>query len=136
MSFAYDVGLVDKVVTGDWYESLSVGEVHAEDGFHTPEQAADGITQCIASSFFYRGFTGRRDVFSRALTVDGKKAWALRTKISVDDPQIDLEGDVSEVIVVDTGAADTLSFFWGAVPIGDTARLKKMEAVMADIQVS
>ncbi|SDS17939.1 DUF2510 domain-containing protein [Microlunatus soli] len=136
LSFAYDVGLVDKIVEANWYESIAVGEVRTEDGFTGPEQAAEAITQCIASSTFYRGFQGRHDVYSKRHDVDGEPGWAVRTEIRVDDAGDDLEGDVSEAIVVDTGEQGTLSFFWGCVPIDDTARLEQLEAVMHDLRVS
>jgi hypothetical protein len=135
MSWAYDTDGVSQTTEPGWAAMLAVGALHGEDGFHKPRQAADGMMQCIASSGYYDNFTGRKDVQSRAVTIDGHSGWALRSEIRVDKPGLSVEGDVAEVIVVDTGVTGRLSFFAGFVPIGDSGRIATMDRAIAGLQV-
>lgn len=135
LSYAYDVSGAQEQVEPRWYALLAVGEVRAEDGFTEPKQAADGIVQCMASSFYYRHFTGRKDLISKKFTLQGHTGWTIRTEIRVDEPDIEATGDVVQVIVLDTDERGSLSVFAGGVPIDDRTRLKLLESVIADMTV-
>jgi len=135
MTWAYDVAGADEWVEPEWLAMVAVGDVHAADGFHNPQQAADGIMQCIASSAYYQYFVGRTTLFSRAFTRDGRSGWAIRAQIRVDNPEVHASGDVVEVIVLDAGVAGQLSYFAGFVPIGDQARLKLLDTTIAGLRV-
>ena len=135
MTWAYDVAGADEWVEPHWLAMVAVGSVRTEDGFGKPKQSADGLMQCIASSAYYRYFTGRTDRFSKPVTIDGHSGWALRSEVRVDNPDVRASGDVVEVIVLDTGKPGELSFFAGFVPIGDQARLAILDATIADIRV-
>jgi hypothetical protein len=91
--------------------------------------------ECAASSGYYLYFSGRRDVFRRPVRIGGHRGWALRSEIRVDDPRIRADGDVVEVIVLDTGDRGRLSYFAGFVPIGDRARLAVLDQTIAGLQV-
>lgn len=134
MGWAYDVSGAAESVEQYWWAMLAVGELHREDGFNTPEQAADGVMQCIASSSYYSHFTGREDLHSKKVSIDGATGWSIRSNIRVDDPQVRAEGDVVEVIVLDTGG-DELSYFAGFVPIDDEPRIQLLDDTIADIRV-
>lgn len=135
MTWAYDTDGVYASTEPMWASLLAVGYVRSADGFSTVKQSADGMMQCIASSGYYSGFTGRKDVYSKKVTVDGHPGWALRSEIRVDNPGLSVEGDVAEVILVDTGTAGQLSFFGGFVPIGDKARIAVLDRTIAGLQV-
>lgn len=134
MSWAYDVGALDKPVQDTWFALLAVGQLRIIDGFEQPKQSAESVMQCVASSGYYPGFTGRKELSSKQITVDGKAAWSMRTEILV-DARIDLAGDVVEVIIVDTGNPEGLSMFVGAVPIGDDDLIGVLDQTVADLQV-
>ena len=114
---------------------VAVGSVHTEDGFGNPEQAADGMMQCIASSGYYHYFTGRRNLFSKSFSLDGRAGWAIRSEVRVDDPQVQAAGDVVEVIVLKTGTPGQLSFFAGFVPIGDQNRIGVLDDTIAGMRL-
>ncbi|SDS17884.1 DUF2510 domain-containing protein [Microlunatus soli] len=135
MTWAYDTDGVYTSTEPAWASLLAVGYITSADGFKTTKQSADGMMQCIASSGYYSQFTGRKDVFSKKVTVDGHPGWALRSEIRVDNPDLSVEGDVAEVIVVDTGTAGQLSFFGGFVPIGDQPRIRTLDDTIAGLQV-
>ena len=136
MTWAWDVDGIEEETEPGWAAMMAAGSLHAADGFHTAEQSADGMMQCIASSAYYDGFTGRKNVFSKAVTIDGHQGWALRSQIFVDEPpNLSVPGDTAEVIVVDTGIPGQLSFFAGFVPIGDQGRTQSLDQSIASLQV-
>lgn len=137
MTWAYDVAGASEQVEPLWLAMLAVGSLHAEDGFHAPEQAAAGVLECIASSGYYQGwgFQARKDVFSRPTTVDGRRGWVVRSQILIDNPRIRASGDTVEVIVINTGTTGRLSFFAGFVPLGDQNRLRILDDTVAGMQV-
>jgi hypothetical protein len=104
------------------------------DGFEEPKVAAQLVMACTAPSPLYLGFTGRIDLFSRKITVDGNPAWAIRSEIRVDSDRTTLPGDVVEVIVVDTDSPESLSMFWACVPIGDQAALGQLDTVIKGLR--
>jgi hypothetical protein len=83
----------------------------------------------------YGGYQGTTDVHDKATTVDGKEAWSHRTEIRVDDERVQVEGDVAEVTVIDTGDGESYAFFIGVTPIGDQALLRAMDETVASITV-
>ncbi|GAB3923800.1 hypothetical protein GCM10027613_34550 [Microlunatus endophyticus] len=136
MTWAWDVDGTEEETEPGWAAMMADGALHADDGFRTSEQSAEGMMQCIASSAYYDGFTGRKNVFSKAVTVDGHQGWALRVQIFVDKPAgLSVPGDTAEVIVVDTGKPGQLSFFAGFVPIGDQHRTQLLDQTIAGLQV-
>lgn len=135
LSWAYDVGAQDKRVQARWFAMYAVGALLTADGFEAPRQSADAVMQCTASSNYYDGFTGRTDLSSRAVTIDGRPGWALRSEIHVDTDATTFAGDVVEVIVVDTDAPESLAMFWGCAPIGDTALIAQLDQVISQLQV-
>ena len=103
--------------------------------FGTAKQTAVAMMQCIASSGYYRHLTGSTQVFSRRVSVDGMSGWAIRTEIRVDNPGLSVDGDIAEIVVVDTGTKGQLSFFGGFVPIGDQPRIRILDQTIDSLRV-
>lgn len=135
LSWAYDVTGQSQATEPQWLAILAVGSLRTADGFDNPHQSTEGVMQCIASSGYYDNVVSRKDIASRAVTVDGKPGWDLRSEIRVDQPGLSVEGDVVDVIVVDAGANESLAMFVGAVPIGDQTRLATLNNTIHDLQV-
>lgn len=135
LSWAYDVTGQDQRTEPQWLAVMAVGSLRAADGFDNPHQSTGGVMQCIATSGYYIDVQSRKDKASRAVKVDGKPGWELRSEIRVDKSGLSVEGDVVDVIVVDTGTKGSLSMFVGAVPIGDEARMATLEHTIKDLQV-
>ncbi|HEY5980499.1 MAG TPA: DUF2510 domain-containing protein [Microlunatus sp.] len=135
-SWAFDVGEQMKLAESpSWYANLAVGALFTGDGFDEPRRSAELVMQCVITSGLYPYFTDRRDVWSKAVTVDGRPAWSIRAEIEVDDPDLDTRGDVVEVIVVDTDSPESLSMFIGAVNIGDRSLIKTMDSTIRNLRV-
>lgn len=135
MTWAYDVAGADEWVEPEWLAMVAVGDVRTDDGFGDPKQAADGIMQCIASSVYYRYYTGSTTLFSKPFRLQGRSGWAIRAQVRVDDPQVQASGDVVEIIALNTGTAGQLSYFAGFVPIGDRNRLAILDNTISGMRV-
>ncbi|WP_420175814.1 DUF2510 domain-containing protein [Luteococcus sp. OSA5] len=111
-----------------WFSVQAVGAVSKADGFEEPRNSARMMMSCFATSGYYSGFTGRKDLQSEAVDINGKQGWRLRSEVYVDMedlPQVD--GDVIDVIVVDTGDPESLGVFVSSATIGDGETLSQIE---------
>ncbi len=118
-SFADGVVAPSRLVTDGWVAVYALGGLNRVNGFESPGQAAAAVLECMTlSSDFYRSLSGAELLDSQATTVDGRPAWVMDAEIRIDDPQIDIDGDVAKVIVVDTGDPERYGLFVSVVPIG------------------
>lgn len=119
LSFAYDVQAQTYSVATGWFNDVAVGALRFADGFDTPEQSAEIVMQCLASSDYYSGFESRTDVASTAVTVSGKPGWHLRAEIRVTGHEAqDIEGDVVDVVVVDPQRGEHLALYQASATMG------------------
>lgn len=119
-------------VTATWVSIAVVGQVSSEH-FGAPRTAAQQLASCEATSFYYRGVTGREDLESEAVTIDGHSGWRLRSRITVDGQPV--AGDVLDVVVIDTGREGHLSFFVAEAPIDDAARQQLVDDARVSLRV-
>lgn len=135
-SWAYDVGEQIKLVESpNWYANLAVGALFIGDGFDEPRRSAELSMQCVITSGLYPYFTDRLDVWSKAVTVDGRRGWSIRADIEVADPDLETKGDTVEVIVVDTDSPESLSMFIATVNIGDASLMETLDTTIENLQV-
>jgi hypothetical protein len=135
LTWAYDVDGQDKQIEKEWFAMFAVGALSVADGFEAPQQAAEGVMECTATSEYYEGFQSRRDVFSKPVTVAGHPGWEIRSEIRVQSSKTTLPGDVVDVLVVDLDSPESLAMFWGAVPIGDQALIRQLDTVVGNLAV-
>ncbi|WP_435771292.1 DUF2510 domain-containing protein [Nocardioides sp. SYSU DS0651] len=137
LTFADDIVVQYSFVSDQWVSEYAVGALPKDSGFEDPAQAAEIVMQCLTmNDQVYRGFDTRTDVKNEAITVDGRPAHLITSEIRVDDPDVSLEGDVTSVVVVDTGDPETFGVYLGVVPIGDTNLIAQQERVIDRIRVS
>jgi len=118
-----------------WVSIYGVGGLRKANGFDDPAEAAEAVVACMAGSpDLYNHFTGREDLSSGAITIDGREAFQITSELRVDDPDLTVEGDVSQVIVVDTGDAETFGLYITVVPIGDEELIAQQQAAVARIR--
>jgi hypothetical protein len=134
-TWAYDVGETDTNVQPKWFAAYAVGALSVIDGFEAPKVAAELAMACTTGSDFYKNVTSRRDLSSRAVTVDGHPGWTLRSEIRVSNDETTFEGDVVQITVVDVDSPESLAFFWGCAPIGDTALVGRLDAAARQVRV-
>lgn len=133
------IATLKEIATGDeynWVSVYGVGGLLKANGFEDPAQAAEVVMACMAQSQdLYQGFSGREDLGSGAITVDGSDAFQLTSELRVDDPAISVEGDVAQVIVVDTGDPEAFGLYISVVPIGNDKLIRQQEDFVGQIGV-
>jgi hypothetical protein len=87
------------------------------------------------SPSFYRNFTERTDLDRESIQVDGHDAYSVSSELRIDDPEIQVEGDVARVIVVDTGDEDSFGLYVSVVPIGDQGLINQQDAASQELTV-
>lgn len=135
-TFADGVATLGRQIEELWISVYAVGSLTKDNGFTNLEQAAETVLTCmVESSDFYTGFSGRTDLASSSIEVDGNDGWSLSAEVRVDDPNITVEGDVARVIVVETGDPDSFSLFVSVVPIGDQELIGQQQDVVDQLEV-
>jgi hypothetical protein len=134
-TWAYDVGETDVEVEPQWYAAYAVGAVSVADGFEDPESAAQLAMRCTAESSLYGDVTGRTDLVDEETTVDGYRAWTLRSELRVEPGRTAAGGDTVQITVVDLDSAEALAFFWGCAPLGDAALTDRLDQVVEQLRV-
>lgn len=120
---------------GNWISNYGVGGLNRANGFDSTQQAAEVVVGCMTASDMYAGFVGTTDLEVGPVTVDGHDAYSILTEVRVDDPDVQAEGDVTHIVVVDTGDPDSYGLYISAVTIGDQASIDQQAEVFEQIQV-
>ena len=124
------------LVEEKWVSEYAVGGLPRANGFESPEQAAEVVMQCLTQNKqVYAGFQSRKDLTREKITVDGKPAYRITSEIRIDNAEVSVDGDVTSVVVVDTGDPATYGVFLGVVPIGDATRIAQEEQTIKAIKV-
>ena len=124
---------VDEVYPG-WISNIGVGALNKVDGFVDPRTSAEQTLQCFATTDYYRGFTGRKDIISQQRDISGYYGWWMQSEIYVSLPELpQVQGDRVDVIVVDLGG-DHLGILLSSGTIGDTTRLPLIDAAIASLR--
>ncbi|TNM38640.1 DUF2510 domain-containing protein [Nocardioides albidus] len=119
-----------------WISLTGVGGLPRANGFDDVATAAEIVMQCLTGSdSVYRGFTGRTDKTNEAITVDGKPAHRITAEVRVTDPEITVEGDLTDVVVVDTGDPAAYGLYIGMAALGHDDLISANEAVIGEIKV-
>lgn len=122
--------------SGGWISQVAVGQVRRDDGYTDVEQAAESLMHCMATSeTMYDSVSSDDEVSSERIEVDGHDAWAVRHEIRVDRADLDVEGDVVLVIVVDTGDEDAFGVFSGVMPLGNDGLVQRLDDAAASLSV-
>ena len=128
-TWAYDLGETDLQLAQSRYASYAVGAVSVADGFEDPQTAARLAMRCTVASALYSNVSGRTDLVDEETTVDGYRAWTLRSEIRTYDPRTSYAGDTVQITVVDLDSPEALAFFWGSAPIGDATFEARLDDV-------
>lgn len=118
-----------------WFSVVSLSRLDRADGFTGVQQAARSVLGCFASSSYYSSFTGRDHETQQAVTIGGHAGFHVQAQVHVDDPNFPgIQGDVVDVIVVDTGDPASLGLFVSSYTIGDTTRQQAVETCIASLR--
>lgn len=125
----------DNVQPG-WMSNMGIGVLNAEDGFDNAMVAARQTVQCYASSGYYQGFTDRTDLIDQKVMIGDFSGWHIRAEVRVEQDHLPgIEGDVVDVVVVDTGNPERMGVYVASITIGDTARQQLADQALASLRV-
>lgn len=138
LGWVYDLSAQTDIVESTgyrrWFSMIGVGALNVADGFDSPQLSAFQTMSCFATSRFYSDYTGRTDLRSEAITINGRPGWHLRSEVRVEMKEFPhIKGDWIDVIVVDTGSPESLGIFISSATIGDHARLDLVENAMESL---
>ena len=134
MPFAHDVSAESRTIRFGWQSNIAVGALLKSDGFDDPARSTKMMTDCFASSSYFRGYTGNKVLSTEAVTIDGKSGHRMVTEIYVSEPA-DVTGDRVTVIVVDTGDPDQFSFFVSAATITNPENIAEVQQTEQTLRV-
>lgn len=123
-----------KPITTGWH-SDSVVAVASRSDFPSTQAAARTLARCLAESSNFKNVVSVATVTDEAVSVDGRQAHRVRTEVKVAFSDPTIAGDITDVIVIDTGSPDTFGVYLATVTIGDTETQAEIDAVIADIRV-
>ncbi|MDR2619731.1 MAG: DUF2510 domain-containing protein [Propionibacteriaceae bacterium] len=141
LEFAYDRHFQNYILysagTHSWMADVGVASLANSDGFIDIRTTAEQVMQCMASSQYYSGFTGRTDLLSEQIRISGHAAWRLRSEIYVKDLDFpNVKGDITEVIVIDLGPdSDHLGLYTASCTIDDAYTCNAMDQATATLRV-
>lgn len=137
MPWTHDMGAQTSTVYPGWFSLVSVGALSVADGFEQPKFSTQMMMSCFASSGYYRGFSGRRDVSSKPVEINGHQGWHLTSEIYVEMPSLpQVKGDVVDVVVVDLGSPESLGVFVSSYTIDDAGREAQVKEAIASLTTS
>ena len=136
LAWSYDLAGVYKPLVPTWINWAQAGALRIGDGWESPQKSAEQMIQCMVGSPLYAGvvITSQRGLLSKAISVDGHSGWRVQWEVMVDrDDRI--PGGVLDLIIVDTGNENSLSFFvTAATP--DTAAMQDAEAMLETVRIA
>lgn len=89
--------------------------------------------QCLTNSSYYPDLIERKNVLNKAVTINGKNGWRIKTFVSVDRPD-GITGDIVNIVVLDTGNENAFGFYTdSATP--DTQSVKDTEDTIKTLRV-
>ncbi|NNG20762.1 DUF2510 domain-containing protein [Naumannella sp. ID2617S] len=98
-----------------WVASVLVAELHAGDGFYTPQAGSEIVVKCIVGAFYGDAKVDRQDRVNRATTVQGKEAWLVESHLTFNIPNLKTKGELAIVLIVQT-SENTSSIYYASIP--------------------
>ena len=134
-TFADEVAAVGRQVEEGWIAFYSVGGCRRPNARPTSPVGRPGDHLHVRVAELLRNFTERKDLERESIQVDGHDAYSVTTELRIDDPEVQVDGDVAKVIVVDTGDDDSFGLYVSVVPIGDQKLINQQDAATRQLKV-
>ncbi len=116
-----------------WVASVLVGELHAGDGFFTPEQGSQIVVKCILGRFYGNNPVESAVKRNEKATIDGHDAWIVESQLSFDIKGLKTKGELLIVAIV---ATDTRAgLYYASIPDTVPELVKPARQALADLTV-
>ena len=118
----------DDPVTGSWVAVTAIGQLSKKDYSADTRTAAKQLTSCLSTSYYYRHLDRVEVLEDKSFrTADGVEGWLIRANFWNEPGYYEVLGDEVVVVILDQGAADTVTLFHTQAPIGDSSRKELVE---------
>lgn len=118
----------------NWVASVLVAELMAGDGFYTPKQGVQIVAKCVAGVFYGDNPVQRHDQVSKAMTVDGHKAWYLKSHLTFDITGLKTKGETMIVVVISDGM--TSGLYYASIPDNAKQYLPDAQKVLKQLTIN
>jgi Protein of unknown function (DUF2510) len=98
----------------NWIAQILVGELHAGDGFFTPEQGSQIVVKCILGAFYGDNPVNSNIKVNERTTIDGHEAWLVESQLSFDIAGLETKGELIIVAIVSAGTKSGL--YYATIP--------------------
>jgi hypothetical protein len=98
-----------------WVASVHVAELNAGDGFFSPAEGAEIVTQCVLTTFYGDAVVTRHDTRNESYSIDGKDGWIIESTLSFHIENLPTTSEDITIIVSATSEF-TSSLFYASVP--------------------
>ena len=123
IDFASERSGQDNHVTGSWVAVTAIGQLSKKDYSADTRTAAKQLISCLSTSYYYRHLERVETLEDKSFrTSDGVDGWLIRANFWNEPGYYDVLGDEAVVVILDQGAADTVTLFHTQAPIGDSDR--------------
>jgi hypothetical protein len=97
-----------------WVAQILVGELHAGDGFFTPEQGSQIVVKCILGNFYGDNPLNSDVKVNERTTIDGHEAWLVESHLTFDVAGLKTKGELLIVAIVSAGNRSGL--YYASIP--------------------
>jgi Protein of unknown function (DUF2510) len=98
----------------NWVAQILVGELHAGDGFFTPEQGSQIVVKCILGAFYGDNPVNSNVKVNEKTTIDGHQAWLVESQLTFDIAGLETQGELIIVAIVSAGNKSGL--YYATIP--------------------
>ncbi|WP_392508060.1 DUF2510 domain-containing protein [Naumannella halotolerans] len=117
-----------------WVASVLIAELAAGDGFFSPEQGSEIVSECIVGSFYGDAEVTRDDQRNEAITIDGKDGWIVESHLTFDIEGLETKGETMIVVIVKTSDV-TSALYYASIPDTTPELLQPAEDLIDELQV-
>jgi len=137
IDFASERSGQDDQVTSTWVAVTAIGQLSKTDYSADTRTAAKQLISCLSTSYYYRRLERVEILEDKSFrTTDGVDGWLIRANFWNKPGYYDVLGDEAVVVILDQGAAGTVTLFHTQAPIGDSARKEMVKKSLESLSRS
>ena len=137
IDFASERSGQDDQVTSTWVAVTAIGQLSKTDYSADTRTAAKQLISCLSTSYYYRRLERVEILEDKSFrTTDGVDGWLIRANFWNKPGYYDVLGDEAVVVILDQGAAGTVTLFHTQAPIGDSDRKEMVKKSLESLSRS
>ena len=117
----------------NWVAQILVGELHAGDGFFTPEQGSQIVVKCILGAFYGDNPVNSNVKVNEKTSIDGHDAWLVESQLTFDIAGLETKGELIIVAIVSAGNKSGL--YYATIPDTTPELIQPAREALKQLQV-